>query len=207
MPVPIYHITHVENLRRIVESGALLAHSDPSNRGFVNIAYEGIQARRASRRVPLGPRGVLHDYVPFYFAPRSPMLYAIHCDMVEGYSGGQGPIVYLVSSAEAVDRSRMPYVFTDGHAAMDYSDFYEKVEDLSYIDWHVMKATYWNSTAEDPNRKCRRQAEFLVHRRFPLELVTDIVAYNGTRAEECREILAAEGINIPVRIERSWYYH
>lgn len=206
MPVPIYHITHIENLRRIAEIGGLLAHSDPTNREFVNIAYEGIQARRAAREVPCGPGGVLHDYVPFYFAPKSPMLYAINCGAVEGYCGGQRPIIYLVSSVERVARAGRRFVFTDGHAAMDYSDFYEDVESLDLIDWDLMKAKYWNSTTDDPNRKCRRQAEFLVHRRFPLSLVTEIVTFNSTRADECRELLSAEGIEIPVRVERAWYY-
>ena len=45
---------------------------------YTNIAYESIQDRRSIKSVPCGVGGSLHDYVPFYFAPRSPMLYTIH---------------------------------------------------------------------------------------------------------------------------------
>ncbi len=134
------------------------------------------------------------------------MLYAINCGAVEGYVGGQEPIIYLVSSVETTVNLRQRFVFTDGHAAMDYSDFYDNVDHLSAIDWDVMKATYWNSTTHDPNRKCRRQAEFLVHQQFPLGAVTEIVTFNNARANECREILAAHGVALPVRSKRTWYY-
>ena len=60
---------------------------------YVDIAYQGIQDRRATTRVPCGAEGVLHDYVPFYFAPRSPMLYTIHKGNVESYREGQAPVI------------------------------------------------------------------------------------------------------------------
>jgi len=50
-------------------------------------------------QVPLAPYGCVADYVPFYFAPRSPMLYKLHKGGVPNYTGGQDPLVYLVSSA------------------------------------------------------------------------------------------------------------
>lgn len=57
--------------------------------GYTNIAHQNIQDRRAYRQVPFDPGGVLHDYVPFYFAPRSPMLYTISRGNVVGYEQGQ----------------------------------------------------------------------------------------------------------------------
>ena len=96
-PVLLYHITHLDNLPGILRTGCLHCHRQLHQAGQhpVNIAYQGIQDRRASTRVPCGPGGVLHDYVPFYFAPRSPMLYAIHRNQIQGYSGGQSPILHL----------------------------------------------------------------------------------------------------------------
>jgi hypothetical protein len=69
-----------------------------------------------------------------------------------------------------------------------------------------MSVRYWKSTADDPNRCCRRQAEFLVHRRFPFSLVTEIATYNDTRAKQCRDILAKGRLTIPVIARPSWYY-
>ena len=44
---------------------------------FATIAYQDIQDKRSVTLVPYGLGGMLHVYVPFYFAPRSPMLCAI----------------------------------------------------------------------------------------------------------------------------------
>ena len=40
----------------------------------------------------------LHDYVPFHFSARSPMMYRISCWNLPEYSDGQRPLVYLVTS-------------------------------------------------------------------------------------------------------------
>ena len=79
VPTPIYHITHVNNLPLIMADRGLRCNAD-LRRGRVaysDIAYGNIQDRRARTAVTCGPRGLLHDYVPFYFGPRSPMLLTI----------------------------------------------------------------------------------------------------------------------------------
>ena len=89
------------------------------------------------------------DYVPFYFAPRSPMLYAIDRGAVAGYQGGQAPIIYLCSTVEAVVEKGLEWVFTEGHAEMAYTDFFNDVADLDKVDWKLMREKYWNDTDED----------------------------------------------------------
>ena len=110
---PIYHITSVDNLPGIIKEGGLFCDRDAKNIQFVSIGHKRIKERRLRKRVPLGPGGVLADYVPFYFAPRSPMLFTINKGNVEGYTGGQEPIVHLVSSTEAVDAEELEWVFTE----------------------------------------------------------------------------------------------
>ena len=51
---------------------------------------------------------MLADYVPFYFAPRSPMLYAIYKCNVQDYTGSQEEIVYLVSTVEIATGLGLP---------------------------------------------------------------------------------------------------
>lgn len=164
MPLPIYHITHINNLESIISEGGLLAYNAmrTAEIQYTNIAYENIQNRRATFRIPCGAGGVLHDYVPFYFAPRSPMLYAINKGNVPNYSQGQAAVIHLVSSVDYIDAEGLDFVFTDGHAAMTFTDFFDDLNDLGAIDWDVMKSRYWNDTDEDNDRKRRRQAEFLV---------------------------------------------
>jgi len=157
-----------------------------------------------NRRVPAGPKGTVGDYVPFYFAPRSPMLYAINSGVVEGYADGQSPVIYLCSTAEAVRKAGLRWVFTEGHADMLFTDFFDDLKDLDKVDWDLMQARYWNDTNDDPDRKRRRQAEFLVHQFFPWELVSYIGVYDRSIAERAGEII--KGGSPELGIERGWYY-
>src|SRR5205809_213927 len=109
---PIYHFTHITNLERIVRSNGLWACNLLRGAGidYLDIAHQNLQAQRALVRVRCHPGGTLHDYVPFYFAPRSPMMFAISKGNVESYPEGQEPLVYLVSSVEAVVNSGRRFV-------------------------------------------------------------------------------------------------
>jgi len=201
---PIYHITPVDNLAGIIREGGLFCDRNAQDKQFVNIAHKNIKDRRIKKKVPINPGGVLADYVPFYFAPRSPMLFTIYKGNVEGYVRGQEPIIYLVSSTETVDEAGLDWVFTDGHAVMDYTDFFDSFNDLDNVDWPLMSAHYWSDTDTDGDRRRRRQAEFLVHGFFPFELFSEIGVYNAAAAQRVGEIL--DGTEIPVSVKGAWYY-
>ena len=200
----IYHITHVNNLQRIFAEGGLRCDRDAQKLKSVNIGHRHIKERRMNRRVPVGPGGTVGDYVPFYFAPRSPMLYAIQGGMVEGYAEGQKPVIYLRSTIEAVTEAGLRWVFTEGHADMLFTDFFDDLKDLDKVDWALMQARYWHDTNDDPDRKRRRQAEFLVHEFFPWELVSYIGVYDRSIAEQAGGIIKGGGPE--VGIELGWYY-
>ncbi len=95
----LYHITHVDNLPAILTAGGLwsdavmMAQGGPS----ATIGMGGIKQRRLGLAVRCYPGDKVGDYVPFYFCPRSIMLYLVYCanhpDMT--YRGGQGPILHL----------------------------------------------------------------------------------------------------------------
>lgn len=207
-PTPIFHITAIENLRRILEAGELRAKRalDQEDTGYTNIAHQTIQDRRAHTPVPCGPRGVLHDYVPFYFGPRSPMLFTISRGNVEGFDGGQRSIVHLVSTVQSVQAAGLGFVFTDGHGIMAITDFYDDPAQLDEVDWPLMNSRYWFDTDDDLDRKRRRQAEFLVHQRFPVNLVQGIGVINQQKKEETEALLAEFGLAIPVAASPGWYY-
>jgi hypothetical protein len=208
MPPPIYHITKLANLEGIIGTGELFAtnrlHRDGA--GYASIAYDHIQERRARYRVPCGPRGVLHDYVPFYFAPRSPMLYTISRGNISSCPEGQRPILHLVADVEAIDAAGIRYVFTDGHAVMAFSRFFEDLARLDQIDWAIMREHYWNDTLEDGDRKRRRQAEFLVHESLPWELVSQIGVISNQIRERVVEILAGAAHQPEIVVRSNWYY-
>ncbi len=180
-PTFIYHFTDIQNLHSILRNKGLFCTNklQENGSGFVNIAFEQIQYRRSEKRVPLPPYGNLHDYVPFYFAPRSPMLYTISQGNVPQYHSGQNQLIYLVSTVQQVILKQIPFVFTDGHAIISYSEFFNNPKDLGQIDWGIMDSRYWNDTTEYPDRKRKRQAEFLAFEFFPIESVMEIGVINA----------------------------
>ena len=206
----IYHITHIRNLRSIVGANGLYCDNARLKRAIdcIGIAHQHIKDRRANRIVPTCKGGTLADYVPFYFAPRSPMLYSINGGAVEGYKEGQAPVLHLVSSAEAAAAADLAFTWSEGHAEMKFSQFFEGLTDLgTQIDWATMKAQYWNDNPPDVvDRKRKRQAEFLVHRFFPWTLFSTIGVINDAMKAEVIQILADAGHKPDVRVQRGWYY-
>lgn len=208
MPLPIYHITPIDNLESIISEGGLLAYNVMLETGtnYTNIAYENIQDRRARIRVPCGAGGVLHDYVPFYFAPRSPMLYTINQGNVPNYTQGQAAVIHLVSDVFEIDIRGLEFVFTDGHAVMGFTDFFDDLNYLGAIDWDVMESRYWFDKNEDNDRKRRRQAEFLVKNFIHWELITEIGVINSTIKAKTEKILQNFTHRPSVIVQKNWYY-
>jgi hypothetical protein len=205
----IMHFTHVNNLPGVLAAGCLHADSlvDRSSALRVEAADLDIKAARKRTRVPLPPHGCVADYVPFYFAPRSPMLYKLHKGSVPNYAGGQDPLVYLVSSAEAVAAAGASFLFSDGNCASTLTQFASDLALIeSVVDWEVMKAQMWANTADDPDRKRRRMAEFLVHQRVPIECLGEVVVRHDTIKMQVNGLLAACNVNLPVLTQPSWYF-
>ena len=206
----IYHITHISNLQSIIETGGLWCDSHVTSNGVTvkGIAHEHIKERRRRRTVDVNPGGNLCDYVPFYFCPRSPMLYSIHKGNVECYRGGQDNILHLEAQIDQVVQRGLSFVFTDGHAEMTISRFYTDLCDLDVIDWDLMQSTWWNDTLEFPDRKRRRQAEFLVQYFFPWELISKI-GVRLVRIQTQVQSIIEQTTKFPhpiVEQELDWYY-
>jgi hypothetical protein len=119
MPTPpeqpkIYHITHMGNLPSIIRDGGLASDSAIISRGGPStaIGMNAIKQRRLMLPVSCHPGDHVGDYVPFYFCPRSVMLFLIykanHPELT--YQGGQASIIHLeadmASSVEWANQQR-----------------------------------------------------------------------------------------------------
>jgi hypothetical protein len=89
---------------------------------------------------------------------------------------------------------------------MGFTEFHDDLAFLSAVDWPLMKAKYWRDTDQDPDRKRRRQAEFLVHGGFPWTLVQDIVVMTSARQTQVQTLLRGADHRPSVSIQRTWYY-
>ena len=199
----LFHMTHVDNLASILRNGQLKSYSQlfHDNTSYRDIAAQDVQSRRAGTRVPIQPGGFLHDYVPFYFAGRSPMLY-----VVKNSGTPQKDLIYLMTNTEKIASSKLPFVYTDGHAIMFLSSFYNSLDDLDCIDWDVMDSEYWNDTVDFPDRKRKRQAEFLIHQALPLQYITGIATYNTATKLNVEELVQDYGHSLNVHEVLKFYY-
>jgi hypothetical protein len=213
--VSLYHITHVRNLSGILAAGCLCCDRLREEQGLtgVSIAHQHIKDRRKQHEVrdlhgrAVAAGGTLSDYVPFYFAPRSPMLFVIKQGLVSGYAEGQRPILHLETSTEKLVETGRPYAFTNGHAEMAISDYSHDLNLLdSFVDWQTMRSRYWNDTAENPDRKRRRQAEFLVHRTVPWTVIQRIGVLDRRMADDVESLLQSSSHRPLVVVEPGWYY-
>lgn len=204
----LYHITHYQNLYSILKNKGLSAYSKVTNEEaiYTNIAHQGLQGRRSTTNVPVYPNGCLHDYVPFYFASRSPMLYAIIQGQVDGFEGTEEEIVYIMTRTDRIQDAGLPFVFTDGHAIMSITEFYNDLSKLTKVDWDIMREWYWNDTEEDPDRKRRRQAEFLVHDFVGIQHFIGFAVRNEKMKQIVQEILVEYEIDLPVAIRKHFYF-
>ena len=108
MPLPaqpkIYHIVHMDRLSSIIADGHLWCDAEIARReagkpgAGTTIGLSSIKQRRLNElQLTSHPGLYVGQCVPFYFCPRSVMLYVIsradHSELA--YHGGQRPIVHL----------------------------------------------------------------------------------------------------------------
>lgn len=154
-------------------------------------------------------KGVVHDYVPFYFGVFSPMLLRLKTGRVEGYDEGQEPLVYVRSTAQRIADSGTDYVFSDAHGLASFTHWYDDLKYLDKVDWGVVGLRYWQDTVDDPDRQRRKQAEFMVHRGCDLGLVEEIGVHGDSMKRRVEGLLQSHRpeLAIPVSDRRhDWYY-
>lgn len=208
----IYHFTHVDNIEAIFSSGHL-ACDMTAREGLARteVGDPAIKESRRRRPVLAGPRGQVGDYVPIYYAPRSPMMFRIACDHRDSkpncYPGGDRPLVYLVTRIGSAVDGASGWVGTDGNAATATTEFTADLQELEQmVDWALMTAERWNNTAEDMDRQRRRQAEFLVHQRLDAQLIQWVGVHDDHHHSRVQALLAGHPLAERIIVRPGWYY-
>lgn len=169
-----------------------------------------IKQRRLTLPVHCHPGDHVGDYVPFYFCPRSVMLYLMHRGNHPelGYRGGQGPIVHLRADLHTVVQwargQGRRWAFSSCNAGAYHATFGASLADLSDVDWQAVAATDFRSAAVRDGK----QAEFLVRDFLPWFLVTHVGVHSGGIAQAVSACMSNARVgHVPlVRVEPSWYY-
>jgi hypothetical protein len=217
-PTRIFHITALDNLADICATGALLSKSIGATKGisYTNIAHEGAQGARAQRPVLNPPGGMIHDYVPFYFAPRSPMLFALNGGGVKGCDLRQADIVHFESTVQNVASLGQPIVFYDRNATLQHSQGYSDLTKLdSVVAWDLLTEAptldgycmyFKDMQPKRPDRRERRMAEFLVKSSVPLSAMTRLGVMNSERQSQAQRILNQTATPLHVTVMPDWYF-
>lgn len=210
MPVPerilLYRITHYQNLDFILQNGLHCPNSQIQDPNYVNIGNTDIIGKRGAKPVRLDPSpGMIHEYVPFYFCPRSPMLGSIKVGNSD-FEGSQSEIIYLVTDFDHITRHGCEYVFTDGQALIMISKFYKAEKDFAKLDWEAIRSKQWGRNQSDNDKMRRKMAEFLVKNHVPIEAILGIGVMNEKMKQAVKQIVDQTGVNIPVKIKKDWYF-
>ena len=209
-PTRILRFIHVDNLEIYLGRQAIHApnHAPDDGLTYRSNHNEAVQSKRRQFIIPCGPGGTIHDYVPFYFGPWSPMMLNLKTGRVPGYNEGQTPLIFLVSTAQAIEQAGLPFVFSDGHGLAVFSAWFDDLSALDQLDWKVIVAKYWADSMEDLDRKRRKQAEFLVYRSLAWDLIQSITVIDAGRKAQVEDMLARypDAHHPPVNIKRDWYF-
>lgn len=210
-PTPILRFIHVDNLGVCLRRTGLHApnHTPKDGLPYRTIHNVDIQAKRRVERIPCGRGGTIHDYVSFYFGYLSPMMLQLKTGQVPGYAEGQEPLIYLVTTAQAVHAAGTGYAFSDGHGIAAFTNWFDDLADLDKVDWGMVNQRYWSDNVNDMDRQRRKQAEFLVHQACDWSLIREIVVIDEATKVRVERVLAgfAKGLRRPVVVRRGWYYH
>lgn len=177
----LYHITHKTNLENILQNG-LLSHNMAHSRGFTrtDISDEKVNRRRSK----------VHDFVPFYFNPKNPMLYK--------RKNMQSEIVIL-----CVDRNlfKTDLKFTDGNAASNSTNFYSNIKDLGKLNWSIINSEYWSDFIDGKRIRC---SEILIPNEVKTGSIKKVFCFNSETEDYVKNKVGC--FDISVTINKDFYF-
>lgn len=213
-PIYVYHIVHTDRLHSIVNDGFLWSDEKVRirNSSGTTVGMKNIKDRRLITHLDSHPGLAVGACVPFYFCPRSVMLYLLHrgnhAEIT--FQGGQAPIVHLVFDMNEciswANEHSLRWAFTLSNASSSYFEDRSQIANLHEINWQAITARKWSGNGVSRSIKEGKQAEFLVENRLPWELVKEIGVLNNAKGYEVARMLAPHHHKPTVKIMPEWYY-
>lgn len=211
----IYHIVHVDRLSSIVEDGVLWCDAQSAKRVMAGttIGMSHIKQNRLKKLLSNTYTDLcVGDCVPFYFCPRSVMLYLIHQanHFNLQYRGGQGPIVHLEADLKAsvawANQHNHRWAFTLSNAAAHYAEDRNDLAQLNEINWEAIEVRQWGGNGVSPLVREGKQAEFLMENSFPWNLVERIGVDSQSIQQQVLNAILSAAHRPRIEIVEKWYY-
>ena len=175
--------------------------------GGTTIGMNDIKKRRLTElTLEFYPDLYVGDCVPFYFCPRSIMLFKIFKanDPDLEYRGGQELVVHLeVDLRETIswaNHNDMRWAFTTSNAGSYHFEAFNDLKQLAKINWQAVNARYWVDCQYE------KQAEFLVECSFPWDLVSRVGVFSTRIRDKVSWLVQSSSHRPSVQIRKSWYY-
>ncbi len=131
--------------------------------------------------VDCGPMGTVHEYVPFYFSPRVPMLLKI----LNSKNIDQRYIIYLAVKTDVIEREDV--VFTSASANTNIPPtFYCEPKELANLRWSLIDSNDWSFSDGDRHAK---MAEVLIHEKVEFSEIDFIVVWKNKTWTKVNNIL------------------
>lgn len=203
----LFRITHVGNVPWLLRHGLHAANGQVTDPNFIAIGNPDLIDKRTRRAVPLSPGGTLSDYVPFYFTPKSPMLYNIKT----GYNGitkrPNDDIAILVSSCQHMAARGVTMLYTDRHAYTMTATWTSDASDLAtLLDWDILRRHDFARSDSYPDKMERYQAEALAHRHVPPEALLAIGCASDHVCAAIQQAAQTAGAAVQVFSRSGWYF-
>jgi hypothetical protein len=203
----VYHLTHLDNLARILGSGALHADAgDPAATPVVDIAAPA--AREYRRSAPVGDgETTLAGYVPFFLSTDAHFWVAIRDGEPDprlapppaGETRQAAQFVLLVSSVAQTLGARAA---VEGHVAAAETDASLPGAEVA-VGWPDAERLLGRLAVGDDDALAA--GEFLVRGEVPLERIQLIAVANDRVRDRVRSALAAVGAKTRVAVYPPWF--
>lgn len=205
----LYRIVHIDNLEFILCNNRLTTYSHAySDSNYVGIGEGELINLRTNHTIVTTNSGNSYcpscDFLPFYFSPRSVMLYRIKTGWNVPKIEQEKIIYFVYKLSDIIEHSN--FLFTDGHGYAKITQWFDDIAFLNQIDASDIKRSDWNNTEADADRQRRKQAEFWIENEIVLNLTTGIGVYNENALHLAQELCAKHKRQIEIKVKPEYYY-
>ena len=185
-PEELYYITHINNLRSILDEG-ILSHERIKQSGldYTAIYDEDIVSIRKDKSTPSGKS--LWHYANLYFQPRNPMMYSVVS------AKKKDNLVVMGVSKEVLHEDGV--LIADGNAANMPTQFYSLSDGLTILrnQWNIIRNDWW---IEGPGSKRKIMAECLVPENIKPDFISSIFVADDKVRDRVMETVGEYKIHV-----------
>lgn len=199
----IYHVTHLDNLARILGAGALVSIGGGAN-PVVDLAAPAAREYRRQQDVP-GVDATIADYVPFLLTPDALVWDAVRTATPDPRLSAEAVVrpaadhIILVGSVAAARGANTE----DGTIVVSDTDTALPGAELA-VEWRDVERLMRRLAHADETARLRT-AELLVRGEVPLERIALIAVGNDKVRDRVRAALAAVGVRAKVAVYPPWF--